>query len=113
MTRFSCPFLQAEVELTAERVAHIKRQHPEVADEIPNLIEQTIADPDEVRGDRRFPSTRLFSRWLDDLLRGKILVVAVVTDHPDSDAAGPGRHWVVTAYPTRRITQGDVLWVRP
>ena len=86
VTRLPCPYLQGEVELSAERIVHINNQHPELPG--------------------------------NDLLQGKILVVAVVTDDvvaddPDPTVEGPLRHWVVTAYPTRRVTQGDIQWQRP
>jgi hypothetical protein len=113
MRHFPCPYLQGEVELTAERSNHITVQHPELLTDFLDKIERTLADPDEVRNDRRFPRTHLFSRWFDDLLRGKILVVAVVTDDPDPTGTPSLRHWIVTAYPTRRVTQGDIQWQRP
>jgi hypothetical protein len=118
VTRLPCPYLQGEVELSAERIVHINNQHPELPGNDPDMIARTLLDPDEVRTDRRFPRTQLFSRWLDDLLHGKILVVAVVTDDvvaddPDPTVEGQLRHWVVTAYPTRRVTQGDIQWQRP
>jgi hypothetical protein len=86
VTRLPCPYLQGEVELNAERIVHINNQHPELPG--------------------------------NDLLHGKILVVAVVTDDvvaddPDPTVEGQLRHWVVTAYPTRRVTQGDIQWQRP
>jgi hypothetical protein len=104
--------LQCEVELSAERVAHVQSRHPELPPSCAELIARTLEDPDEVRGDQRFAGTHLFSRWFDDLLRGKILVVAVVTDTLPSTPLGPRRRWVVTAYPTRRVTQGEIEWQR-
>lgn len=112
MNYFACPFLQAEVELTDERRQHVLSSHPEFGSDLLDKIRQTLADPDEVRRDRRFPATWLVSRWFDDLLEGKMLVVAVVADEPRPDVPGPVRHWIVTAYPTRRITQGVVQWTR-
>ena len=113
MIQLPCPYLQGDVELTPERMAHIAAHHPELPADIANSIAAALFDPDEVRSDRRFPGTRLFSRWFDGLLKGKILVVAVVSDEPESAGGGVGRHWVVTAYPARRITQGVIEWSRP
>ena len=110
MRRFPCPFLAGEVELTDERLAHIRGGHPELISEAVDRIARALADPDEIRTDPRFAGTHLFSRWFDDLLSGKIMVVAVVADE-----TGPHerRHWVVTAYVTRRLSQGVVEWSRP
>jgi hypothetical protein len=110
--RFPCPYLHAEVELTDERRQHILASHPEFGSDVMDKIRLALVDPDEVRTDPRFPATHLISRWFDDLLTGKILVVAVVTDEPDSTQSGLVRHWIVTAYPTRRVTQGIVEWTR-
>lgn len=112
MFQIPCPYLQSEVLLSDERMAHIVEQHPELPTNSLDRIAQTLRDPDAIRTDRRFPGTRLFSRWFDDLLRGKIMVVAVVTDEPESTLVGPGRHWIVTAYPARRVTQGVIEWSR-
>jgi hypothetical protein len=49
----------------------------------------------------------LFSRWFESLRGGKYVVVVVVGD------AGPDdRHWIVTAYLARRLTQGEIEWTR-
>ena len=108
-----CPFLQVEVELSQERLQHIISSHPELGADVAQRISLTLQDPDEIRVDSRFPDSRLFSRWFDDLLRGKILVVAVVTDDPKSMSGTSRRHWIVTAYPARRITRGGIVWARP
>ena len=110
MNRFPCPYLASEIELTDERMAHIRAGHPELILGFSDRIARTLADPDEVRGDPRFPATRLFSRWFEDLLGGKMVVVAVVTEVEGGLAV---RHWVVTAYVARRITQGIIEWSRP
>lgn len=110
MLSFTCRYLAARVELTDERLAHIRAGHPELVPAIHDRIAQTLDDPDQIRGDSRFPGTRLFSRWFDDLLGGKIVVVAVVTDDTQVESL---RHWVVTAYVTRRITRGIIEWSRP
>jgi hypothetical protein len=113
MKLLPCPYLKADVELSDERTTHILRQHPELPAEYVDMIAQTLLDPDEVRTDPRFPRTRLFSRWIDSLLQGKMLIVAIVTDEPVPTQAEVARHWVVTAYPARRVTQGVIEWSRP
>jgi hypothetical protein len=105
---FVCPYLETSVELTHEREQHILDRHPDLPDSYLSLIEQTLLNPDEVRCDQRFEETWLFSRWFSDIRRGRFLVVAVVSDQ--GKAATDDRHWIVTAYLSNTVTQGDVVW---
>lgn len=107
MTRFRCPHVNGDVELTDEREQHIVENHPDLPPQHQSLISQTLADPDHVRRSRRFGNARLFSRWFDTLDSGKHVVVVVV-----SDAAPSERHWLITAYLARKLAQGEVEWVR-
>ncbi len=61
-----CPYLKTHVELTEERVAHIREKHPELLPQYRDHIDQTLADPDEVRRDARFTNSLLFSHWFSD-----------------------------------------------
>lgn len=107
MELFSCPYLRADIELTTERRQHIESKHPELSPEIQTCLGQTLVEPDEVRLDVRFPNTRIFTRWFDSFLGGKHLAVVVVTDTQTED-----RHWIVTAYATRNVRQGEIEWKR-
>ena len=107
MKTFPCPYLGGEVELSDERERHIAETHPELLPEHEDQIGDTLHDPDQVRRSRRFANARLFSKCYDNLLKGKHLVVVVV-----SEALPKSRDWVVTAYVTRRIPEGDVEWKR-
>ncbi len=107
MERLSCPYLGSAVELTDERQEHILARHPDFLPEYFEQLRETLANPDEIRRDNRFPATRLFSRWFESVKRGKFVVVAVVSDEPS-----PARHWVVTAYIARRVVQGVTEWNR-
>lgn len=107
MTLIPCPYLNAQVELTDERRQHILEKHPDLLPEHSAWIVGTVAEPDEVRRDQRFPNTRLFSRDYRDASSGKFVVVAVVSDKEPAT-----RHWIVTAYLTRRIRQGATEWRR-
>jgi hypothetical protein len=62
-----CPYLKAQVELTEERETHIREKHPELLPQYRDQIDQTLADPDEVRRDARFPNSLLFSHWFPDV----------------------------------------------
>jgi hypothetical protein len=107
MRRMICPFFCGEVELTEERERHIAEHHPDLIPEHRSKIETTLADPDQVRRSSRFREAKLFSRLYTDLRGGKHVVVVVV-----SDEAPPRRRWVITAYMTRRLAEGEVEWKR-
>ena len=101
---FPCPYLDAAVELTEERWQHIAAQRPELD---PERLARTLVDPDRILVHESRPDQRLFCRLFPDLPGGKQVVVAVVTE------AERDRHWIVTAYSTRRIRrQGETLWTR-
>jgi hypothetical protein len=102
---FPCPYLRGEVELTDEREAHIAHTHPDLLPEYLTQIGQTLADPDQVRRSTRMSAARLFYRWFEDVRRGKYVVVVVV-----NEAAPAERHWIITAYMTRRLANGEVEW---
>lgn len=86
---------------------HIGERHPELLPIHREKLEQTIADPDEVRTDADYPDTRLFIRWYGELLGGKNIVVAVVSaETPEI------RHWIVTAFIGRRPPRGGLEWKR-
>lgn len=77
MRRFVCPYLRGEVELSDDREVHIARNHPDLLPEYMGCLEQTLADPDQVRRSARMSTARLFCRWFDDLRGGKYVVVIV------------------------------------
>jgi hypothetical protein len=107
MSRFPCPYLKGQVELTAEREHHIAARHPDLLPEHRDRVKETLADPDQVRRSARFGNARMFSRWYSDLKRGKYVVVVVVSE-PDVTH----RHWIITAYLTRRLAEGEPEWKR-
>jgi hypothetical protein len=99
--------LNGEVELNSEREQHTAERHPDLLPAHRQRIIDTLAEPDQVRRSRRFSEARLFSRWFGSLRGGKFVVVVVVSD------AGPrGRHWIITAYFTRKLSEGVVEWQR-
>ena len=105
MRRFPCPHLEAEVELSDERAAHIRSRHPEVLPTFVDRIGCVLLHPDAVRRSARTANARLFSKWYDGDPEGKHLVVVVV-----SDVGPPRRHWIVTAYVARKLAAGDIQW---
>jgi hypothetical protein len=107
MTTFPCPYLGPDVELSDERERHISETHPELLPGHKDQIGDTLRDPDQVRRSRRFGNARLFSKWYDDVLKGKYLIVVVV-----SEDLPKIRNWIVTAYVATRLSEGDVEWKR-
>jgi hypothetical protein len=107
MARFPCPYLKGEVELTDERERHITERHPDLLPDHYDLVVATLADPDLVRRSPQLGNARLISRRFDQVRGGNHLVVIVVSD------PGPGsRHWIITAYFTRRLAEGEKEWQR-
>jgi hypothetical protein len=104
---FECPYLGGEAELTDEREAHIRQKHSDVLARGFDLIALVLAEPDVVRLDPQGPNTLKFSRWYDEGGHGRHAVVIVVRDQ-----AAAARNWIVTAFPARRIPEGDVIWRR-
>jgi len=107
VSQFPCPYLKGEVELTEERLRHIAERHPDLLPEHWDRVAETLGDPDQVRRSTRFGSARLFSRWYTDVQRGKHLVVVVVSELDPKE-----RHWIITAYLTRQLAEGEVEWKR-
>ncbi len=107
MSRYPCPYLNAEIELTGERERHIAERHPDLLPEHHPQLAETLAAPDQVRRSVRFGNARLFSRWYTGVQGGKHLVVVVVSE-PDATK----RHWIITAYLTRKLAEGELEWMR-
>ena len=107
MALLPCPYLHAEVDLSAERERHIAERHPDLLPTHRDRIAATLAEPDQVRRSVRFGSARLFSRWYTDLRGGKHVVVVVV-----SGPVASGHHWVITAYLARKLAEGEAEWKR-
>jgi len=107
MSQFPCPYLKGKVELTEERRRHIAERHPDLLPERLDRVAETIQDPDQVRRSTRFGNARLFSRQYTDARGGKHVVVVVVSElDPEI------RHWIITAYQTRQLAEGELEWKR-
>ena len=106
MAWFACPYLNAQVELTEEREAHIAEQHPDLLPQHRQCIVDTLAEPDQVRKSRRLPNARLFTRWFQSVRGGKYVVVVTVSQRISGE-----RHWIITAYIARRLS-GEIIWKR-
>jgi hypothetical protein len=69
-------------------------------------LDPSKTHPDQVRRSRRFGAAKLFSRWFSDVKGGKHVVVVVVSSGENR------RHWIITAYITRKLAEGEVEWER-
>lgn len=107
MRTFNCSYLGGEVELTEEREAHIAQNHPDLLPEYLMQMGETLSAPDQVRRSLRMSSARMFYRWHDEVRQGKYVVVVVV-----SEVMPVVRHWIITAYMTGRLANGEVEWQR-
>jgi predicted nuclease of predicted toxin-antitoxin system len=70
-----------------------------------NPFRFSLLEPDQVRLSARFKNARLFTRWFDFVRGGKYIVVVVVSESRPSR-----RHWIVTAYITRKLAGGEIEW---
>ncbi|MBI4479353.1 MAG: hypothetical protein HY651_04965 [Acidobacteria bacterium] len=107
LSRFACPYLKGEVELTEEWKLHIAERHPDLLPGHWDRVAESLQDPDQVRRSTRFGNARLFSRRYSDARRGKYVVVVVV-----SELDPEVRHWIITAYQTRQLAEGVLEWKR-
>lgn len=105
-TLLPCPYLPGSVELAPEREAHIAERHPDLLPTYRERISQTLTEPDEVRRSDRIAYARILSRYFEDVMGGKHIVVVVISE------VAPSRHWVVTAYLARRLSGGTIKWTR-
>ena len=98
---FSCPYFGDAVECTDERYAHILKGHSDLVLGYWDRVSETFAFPSQVYQSNQSPNGTVFVRWYDDLKKN-ITAVAISDD--------TGRHWLVTAYMTRKTPKGEVLW---
>lgn len=89
-----------EIALTEERWEHILATHPEIRP-YKDRLAAVLESPDIVKKSRRDENIFMYYKWCDDMLSGKYLLVVVKY----SD-----RNFVVTAYITDRIKEGEVVW---
>ena len=101
---FPCPYLGGEVELTEERLQHIRETYPDLLPSHLSEIAQTLANPEQIRRSSRLNNAHLFSRWFDSIRQGKYVVVVVVSDLDTT------RNWIITAYLARKLTGGQLEW---
>ncbi|MBI5947455.1 MAG: hypothetical protein HY875_04900 [Chloroflexi bacterium] len=75
------------------------------------LLADALADPDIAIRRPWLLAETLLVRRVDDGAGGTHIVVAVVTDEPQTDSDSP-RLWVATAFLSEELPLGTVIWER-
>lgn len=110
MLGFSCPSLDGDVELPAQREEQILRHHPELSLDLYWLLTETLASPDLV--DRRADREDVgLVRYFPEFSGGRFFVAVVRSDRERGSARL--RHWLVTCYASRGVETWKSLWERP
>ncbi len=99
---FKCPYLNDPVELTREREEHVTARHPDLLPVHRGCIAETLKEPEKVRPSPRFKNALMFTRWFPNVRGGRFVIVVVV-----SDVGVQTRHWIVTAYMTKRLAERE------
>ena len=105
MHTFQCSYLNGEVELSDERERHITSNHPDLLPDYLAQVGLTLAEPDQVQRSLRMSAAHMFCRQFEEVRQSKYIVVVVV-----SESTPMARHWIITAYITRRLANGEVEW---
>lgn len=103
MELFQCPYLGSVVELSDNRLQHIRTDHHGLPADLDTYIAGSLASPDLIIRKPQQDDAIQFYRWYYDL--NKYMVVVVIVD------TGP-RYWAVTAYAAHRTQRGERLWSR-
>ncbi len=103
LDKIFCTFLNEYIEFSQDRIDHILERHPEMDKILKEKIVFVISDPDIILKSSKTDSGMLFSKWFSDVLFGKYVVVVILSEEKK-------RHWIVTSYITRRLSQGEIIW---
>jgi hypothetical protein len=88
------------IRLTRERWEYIVHKHP-ILKNLRTEFEDTIKEPELVKGSTYDPEVLLYYKYFKKLLGGKYIVAVVKID---------GDNFVVTGYVAHRIKRGDEVW---
>ena len=107
MALFSCSVLGTHVELTEERERHIRDRHPDLLPAYRRHMIETVANPDQIRRTSRVGNAMLLVKWFAELRGGKYVVVVVIDDSGRDTSP-----WIITAYLTRKLAEGEIEWAK-
>jgi hypothetical protein len=93
------------IRLTEERQLHLQTAHPEMTDAIPRIAE-TLAGPDKVVQSRTDETVELFYKHYPSTPVTRKFLCTVVKVLSDDN-------FIITAYYTDTIKQGERLWEKP
>ncbi|HPS58749.1 MAG TPA: hypothetical protein PK514_11650 [Spirochaetota bacterium] len=82
-----------------------QRGRPELLPDFEPAVKEAVVNPDSVRKSARFQNARLFTKFFENIRGGKYTVVVVV-----SDTKPEQRDWIITAYITRKLSDGEIEW---
>ena len=101
---FYAPYFKKEVILTSERRRHILWRHSDLgsAQQVEELIQKTLTEPAIVQKSRTDKDGIILVKWHPELHNGKFSLVVVIDD--------PARKWIITAYSSHEIPEGEILW---
>lgn len=85
------------VELTEERLKHIRQRHPDIIEHIPK-IKQVLIKPDQIRVDNLDQKVLLFYKYFSKIGKGKHLVTVVKINE---------RNFILSFFSTYRIKTGE------
>jgi len=102
--RFNAPYFKTDVILTSERRRHIMWRHSDLgtAQQVDQIILETLFGPAIIQKSRRDIDGLIFIKWHPQLHNGKFLLVVVIDD--------PDRKWIITAYSSHEIPEGEIIW---
>lgn len=95
---------QRSIVLTEDRQRHIQSDHPEMSRQM-DKIRETLKRPDDIVRSRTDPEVELFYRRYDDTPVSEKSLCVVVKVLPE-------RAFIITAYFTDTIKQGEKLWLK-
>lgn len=94
--------LGRSIRLTDERFNHLESQHPEMANQLNNIV-NTLADPDRIIRSITDASVELFYKhYASTPVSMKFLCIVVKQSKDDN--------FIITAYYTDSVKKGEVIW---
>lgn len=97
MKQFFCPFLGNIVELTEERLLHIKQRHPDIEEFLYGIAE-ALSIPDIIR--KKEEDILLFSYFLVETRKYIVVIVKTIRE----------RNFILTCYLTSKLKGGEIIW---
>src|SRR3990167_3534835 len=88
------------IRLTEERWHHIVERHPEIEGQMAK-IQSTIQNPDLIVKNRYNKKERYYHRYFKSLKNYLIVIVEYE------------KNFIITAFISRKIKKGEVLWKKP